>query len=165
MTSLKSKLRKVEEKSRETGKPESQTRQEEESKAVDNVAGDNVLVKAHVQQLNDVIGIHAFLLTQNLLFLNASVCINSTGITSRCHYTLVYIVGRGLWIVIYGQLFIEPTCDYPRWALMHIFLSVSSLILSMATWVKVRGYIGQGQIRIPNKDRWVHNNIKVIHTS
>ena len=55
MTSLKRKLRKVEEKSRETGKPESEQRLEEETQAVAE-AGNNLLVKAHVQQLNDVIG-------------------------------------------------------------------------------------------------------------
>ena len=30
---------------------------------------------------------------------------------------------------------------------------------SKVTWVRVNGHIAQGQIRIPNKGRWAHNNV------
>ncbi len=30
-------------------------------------------------------------------------------------------------------------------------------------WVKVKGHVGQGQIRVPNKGRWAHDNIKLLH--
>ena len=29
--------------------------------------------------------------------------------------------------------------------------------------VKVKGHMGQGQIRVPNKGRWAHNNVKLLH--
>ncbi len=34
---------------------------------------------------------------------------------------------------------------------------------SKVTWVKVKGHIGQGQIRVPKKGRWAHINVKLLH--
>ena len=31
------------------------------------------------------------------------------------------------------------------------------------SWVKVKRHVGQGQIRIPKKGRWTHNNVKLLH--
>ncbi len=30
-------------------------------------------------------------------------------------------------------------------------------------WVKVKGHVGQGQIRVPDKGRWAHDNVKLLH--
>ncbi len=30
-------------------------------------------------------------------------------------------------------------------------------------WVKVKGHIGQGKVVIPNKGRWAHINVKLLH--
>ncbi len=35
--------------------------------------------------------------------------------------------------------------------------------MSKVTWVKVKGNMGQGQIRLPNKDRWAHDNVKLLN--
>ncbi len=29
----------------------------------------------------------------------------------------------------------------------------------------VKGHVGQGQIRVPNKGRWAHDNVKLLHLS
>ncbi len=29
--------------------------------------------------------------------------------------------------------------------------------------LEVKGHVGQGQIRIPKKGRWAHNNVKLLH--
>ncbi len=29
--------------------------------------------------------------------------------------------------------------------------------------LEVKGHVGQGQIRVPNKGRWAHNNVKLLH--
>ncbi len=34
---------------------------------------------------------------------------------------------------------------------------------SKVTWVKVKGHINQGQVRVPNKGRWAHDNVKLLH--
>ncbi len=34
---------------------------------------------------------------------------------------------------------------------------------SKVIWVKVKGHVGQGQIRVPNKGRWAHDNVKLLH--
>ena len=34
---------------------------------------------------------------------------------------------------------------------------------SKFTRVKVKGYIGQVQIRVPKKGRWAHINVKLLH--
>ncbi len=34
---------------------------------------------------------------------------------------------------------------------------------SKVTWVKVKGHVGQGQIRVPKKGRWAHDNVKLLH--
>ncbi len=34
---------------------------------------------------------------------------------------------------------------------------------SKVTWVKVEGHVGQGLIRVPNKGRWAHGNVKLLH--
>ncbi len=31
-------------------------------------------------------------------------------------------------------------------------------------WVKVKGHMDQGQIRVPNKGRWAHDNVKLLHS-
>ncbi len=31
------------------------------------------------------------------------------------------------------------------------------------TWVRIKGHIGQCQIRILKKGRWAHNNVKLLH--
>ncbi len=28
---------------------------------------------------------------------------------------------------------------------------------------QVKGHMGQGQIRVPNKGRWAHDNVKLLH--
>ncbi len=73
----------------------------------------------------------------------------------------------------------EPTCAYAQWAHMHRFLSglekkiwtrvkfISPKVLKVGipkvTWLKVKG-VGQGQmIRVPNKGRWAHDNVKLLH--
>ncbi len=30
-------------------------------------------------------------------------------------------------------------------------------------WVKVKGQIGRGRIRVPNLGRWAHINVKLLH--
>ncbi len=40
----------------------------------------------------------------------------------------------------------------------HIHLSWRSKV----TWVKVKGHIGQGNIRVPNKGSWAHINVKLL---
>ncbi len=37
------------------------------------------------------------------------------------------------------------------------------LSLDKNSWVRVKGHIGQDQIRIPSKGRWAHNNVKMLH--
>ncbi len=34
---------------------------------------------------------------------------------------------------------------------------------SKVIWVKVKGHVGEGQINIPNKGRWAHDNVKLLH--
>ncbi len=34
---------------------------------------------------------------------------------------------------------------------------------SKVTWVKFRSHIGQGPKRVPNKGRWAHTNVKLLH--
>ncbi len=34
---------------------------------------------------------------------------------------------------------------------------------SRVTLVKVKVHLGQGQIRVPNKGRWAHINVKLLH--
>ncbi len=34
---------------------------------------------------------------------------------------------------------------------------------SKVTWVKVKGHLGQCQMRVPNKGRWAHINVKLLH--
>ena len=36
---------------------------------------------------------------------------------------------------------------------------------SKVKWVKVKGHVSQGQIRAPNKGRWAHDNVKLLHFS
>ena len=31
------------------------------------------------------------------------------------------------------------------------------------TWVRVKGHMGQGEIRVPNKGRWAEDNVKLLH--
>ncbi len=31
------------------------------------------------------------------------------------------------------------------------------------TWVNVKGHMGQGQIMVPNKGRWAHDKLKLLH--
>ena len=59
----------------------------------------------------------------------------------------------------------EPTCANARWALMCRFLSVRLFThfgtcwlarVSKVTWVNVK-------IRVPNKRRWAHDNVKLLH--
>ena len=36
-------------------------------------------------------------------------------------------------------------------------------MMSKVTRVKVKGHTGQGQIRVANKGRWAHYNVKLLH--
>ncbi len=35
--------------------------------------------------------------------------------------------------------------------------------LEKKSWVKVKGHMIQGQVRVPNKGRWAHDNVKLLH--
>ncbi len=37
------------------------------------------------------------------------------------------------------------------------------LIGLIALWIKVKGHVGQGQISVPKKGRWAHDNVKLLH--
>ncbi len=76
-----------------------------------------------------------------------------------------------------SYILFEPTCADARWALMHRFPSVtlekftrqkfisrevrSNMSGSGVICVKVKGL---GDIRIPKKGRWAHNNVKLLHS-
>ncbi len=67
----------------------------------------------------------------------------------------------------YAVLYILPTCAHAWWALMHLLLCVwlpedTPRVAISHTWLRVKGHIGQGQIRIPKKGRWAHNNINLL---
>ena len=48
---------------------------------------------------------------------------------------------------------------------VHHFMGTGLLCCANVTWVRVKGHIVQGQIRMPNKGRWAHNNVKLLHFS
>ncbi len=49
---------------------------------------------------------------------------------------------------------------------LSVCLSVSCVTYRLkATNIKVKDHIGQGQIRIPKKGRWAHNNVKLLNFS
>ncbi len=37
------------------------------------------------------------------------------------------------------------------------------MTIPKVAWVKVKGQMGQGQIRVPNKGRWAQDNVKLLH--
>ena len=38
-------------------------------------------------------------------------------------------------------------------------------VISLRFDLEVKGHMGQGQIRVPNKGRWAHNNVKLHSAS
>ncbi len=78
----------------------------------------------------------------------------------------------------YSLSIFEPNCAHARWTQMHRFLSVHLSIhlwfteqksmvkghkCEMSHCYKVECHIGHGQIRIPKRDRWADNNVKLLH--
>ncbi len=77
--------------------------------------------------------------------------------------------------------FVESTCAYARWARMHCFPSVCYFTKNHQTKIHISGSVTsrvmkstskvmqfrvkalKGQIRIPEKGRWAHNNVKLLH--
>ena len=35
--------------------------------------------------------------------------------------------------------------------------------MTWVSWVKVKGHLGQGQVRVRGKGRWAHGNVKLLH--
>ncbi len=58
--------------------------------------------------------------------------------------------------------------NVPKSAVVGLTVYQSMLPFSLTfdlevTWVEVKGHMGQGQIRVPCKGRWAHDNVKLLH--
>ena len=69
-------------------------------------------------------------------------------------------------------LSVRPWLDKNYWTIIHISGTKFGMVMDIdfilasrwnVTWVKVKGHIGQGQIRVPKKSRWAHINVKLLH--
>ncbi len=78
-----------------------------------------------------------------------------------CWWTLV-IFRSCEKVKVIGQRSRSPCqkCDFRIYLVYFIWASRSKV-----TRVKVKGHIGQVQMRVPKKGRWAHTNVKLLHYS